>query len=232
MRVAIIPSSTKSHRLPGKNIALVNGKPMMAYPVEAAQKSGMFDQIIVSTADQETREIAEGLGCKVFPSPAALRAKTSTVANVCRNVLNVLADVKKVEVEYFCCVFATALFLEPDDFHKSFELLNQTDFVMGVSGFNFEPLHALVEENGFLRKLYPKSFKYKSHSLPHPRQVSSNGTLTWCRTTPFLALGTFYGPRLLGYEIPLSRCVDIDTPEDYELARKLMIMPAPAVSAQ
>ena len=232
MRVAIIPSSTKSNRLPGKNIALVNGRPMMAYPVEAAQKSGMFDRIIVSTADPEIMEIAKGLGCEVFPSPAALRAKTSTVAGVCRNVLNVLADVKKVEVEYFCCLFATALFLKPDDFHKSFELLTQTDFVMGVSAFNFEPLHALVEKNGYLQKLYPKSFKYKSHSLPNPRQVSSNGTLTWCRVPPFLALRTFYGPRLLGYEIPLSRCVDIDTPEDCELARKLMPVPIPATAAQ
>ena len=106
MRVAIIPSSHASTRLPGKNILPVNGKPMMAYPIEAALKSGLFDQIIVSTADQDTAEIAKELGCKVFPSPPALQSRDSTVVKVCQNVLTVLNEVQDIHPEYFCCIYA------------------------------------------------------------------------------------------------------------------------------
>lgn len=219
MNVAIIPSSTKSARLPGKNILPVNGKPMMAYPVEAAQASGLFDQIIVSTADEETAEIAKGLGCRVFPSPMALRQKTNTVANVCFRVLEVLQH-RGEGPEYFCCIYATAIFLQPWDFTKSHGLLEHTDFVMGVSEFIYEPEHALIEKNGYLAPVNHKALRHKAPWFP--RKYSSNGTLAWCRVVPFMAIRDFYGPRLMGYKFPRNRVVDINTSEDLIIVKILM----------
>ena len=219
MNIAIIPSSTESVRCPGKNYALVNGKPALSYPIEAAQASGMFDQVIVSTANEKVSGIASGLGAKVFPSPAALQAKTSTVFNVCLRVLDVLENQGNLP-EFFCCIYATALFLEPRDFKESFKLLDRTDFVMGVSEFVYSPEHALIEQNGYLRKVNPKAFKHRAPQFPP--QYSSNGTIYWCRTEPFRTIKDFYGPRLLGYEIPRHRAVDINTPADMNMAEKLM----------
>ena len=218
MNVAIIPSSTKSVRLPGKNILPVNGKPMIAYPIKAAMESGMFDEVIVSTADPETIRIVEDLGCKVYPSPPALQSKTSTTEKVCNNVLGVMEHWKKLP-EYFCCIYATAIFLEPKDFRKSFDLLDGTDFVMGVSEFVQEPAHALIEHNGYLRPVDSKAFAHKAPRFQP--QYSSNGTLYWCMSKPFMATKTFYGSRLTAYETPRSRAVDINTPDDLILAKNL-----------
>ena len=226
MRVAIIPSSHDSSRLPGKNTLLVNGKPMIAYPIQAAQKSGMFDKIIVSTADKETTEIAKDLGCVVFPSPAALQARDSTVVKVCRNVLAVLTDIQKTKPEYFCCIYATAIFLKPEDFEQSSSLLEWTDFVMCVSEFNYEPWHSMVEKYGCLHRKYPDAHFRKAAALfrgrtTWARHLSSNGTFYWAKTDAFLREGTFYGPHLKGYEISKYRGFDINTPEDFEIVQKL-----------
>ncbi len=226
MKAAIIPSSTKSVRVPGKNTIPVNGEPMMNYPVKAAQASGLFDQIIVSTADEETAAIARKSGCRVFPSPMALQAKSSTVTNVCVSVLERLQNQGEYP-DYFCCIFATAIFLQPYDFTESFKLLDNTDFVLGVSEFIYEPEHALIEKNGYLRPANPKSFRHKAPWFP--RKYASNGTLAWCRVEPFMSLRDFYGPRLTGYTIPRDRVVDINTPADLDIAKKLMRSTLPAV---
>ncbi|HEC61561.1 MAG TPA: acylneuraminate cytidylyltransferase family protein [bacterium] len=220
MNIAIIPASSTSKRLPDKNILPVNGKPMISYPIEAAQKSGLFEQVIVSSKDDEISAIAKDLGCEVFPSPMSLRREKSTVKLVCQSVLEVLQTRGDLP-QYFCVIFATAIFLESKDFIKSHKMLEQTDFVMGVSKFTQEPEHAMVERNGYLRPLRPEALKYKSSYFPP--KFFSNGTFAWCKTVPFLAVNDFYGPRLLGYEMPVSRGWDVNTPDDYKIANLLMV---------
>ena len=219
MNIAIIPASSTSKRLPGKNTLPVNGKPMISYPIEAARKSGLFEQVIVSSKDDEISAIVKDLGCRVFPAPFSLRNETSTVARVCCNVLGVLAIQEELP-EYFCVIFATALMLEPEDLVKSHKMLEQTDFVMGVSRFIHEPEHAMVESNGYLRPVHPESLRHKA--ARYDQKFSSNGTFAWCKTTPFLAVKDFYGPRLLGYEFPKTRVWDINTAEDLEIAKILL----------
>ena len=219
MNVAIIASSTKSERIPDKNISLVDGKPMIVYPIEAALASGMFDQVIVSTADEKTAQIVKQAGAKVYPSPAGLQRKKNTVANCCHSVLNVLLRDGGTP-EFFCNIFATAIFLNPSDFIDSSKLLDHSDYVMGVSKFVYEPEHAMVMRDGYLDPVNRRSLRYKAPSFP--TKYSSNGTIAWCRVESFMHTRGFYGPRLLGYEIPRSRVVDINTPEDLDLARILM----------
>lgn len=218
MNIAIIPASSASKRLPGKNTALINGRPMISYPIDAAVKSGMFDQVIVSSRDDDISAIAKEYGARVFPAPASLRMKQSTCAMVCNSVLEIL-DHQGVQPDHFCCLYATAIFVTPEDILEASKLLGQTDFVMGVSEFIYEPEHALIEKNGFLRPVSPKSLRHKAPWFP--RKYSSNGTIYWCRTQPFQAVRDFYGPRLLGYQFEKDRVWDINTPEDLVIAEKL-----------
>lgn len=220
MRVAIIPAKGKSKRLPRKNALDIGGRPMLTYPIRAALQSGLFDIVAVSTEDAEIAAIAKEEGATVYPRPAFLSAPNCTVAQVCRNVLMVMREVQKIIPDLMCCLYATAVFVEPEDLQESSELLEKTDFVMGVSEFPYSVPHGLIEDKGYLRPEDSKNFKYKGGW--YPRRLSSNGTIYWVRVKAFEAVKDFYGPRLVGYEMPLSKGLDINTEDDYKLACKLM----------
>lgn len=218
--VAIIPARGGSKRLPRKNVLPVLGKPMLTYPIKAAQQSRLFDDIFVSTEDSEIADVANSCGAKVVQRPEHLAYDQATVVQVCLRVLEVLEAETRLP-DIFCCVYATALFLQPDDFVKAYELLNNptSDFVMGVSEFNLKPLQALEPKGDFLQPMWPDHLKQQSQVMP--RLLASNGTLYWARVGAFREAESFYGERLKGYEIPWIRAIDLDTPEDLEIAQIL-----------
>jgi len=221
MTVAIIPARGGSKRLLRKNILPILGKPLIEFPISAAIKCGLFTSVIVSTEDDEIAQIARSAGSQVIMRPPELCDDRSTVVQVCSHVLNSLATIDQIP-EYFCCIYATAIFLTADDLRESFDLLNQkpeADFVMGVSEFNFQPVQALEQEKGYLAL---KWAEYKGvQSQFQPKLVASNGTLYWARSSFFFDIKSFYGKRLKGYNIPQFRAVDIDTEQDFKMAEIL-----------
>jgi len=221
MTVAIIPARGGSKRLPRKNILPILGKPLIEFPIAAAIKCGLFTSVIVSTEDDEIAQIARSAGSQVIMRPHELCDDRSTVVQVCTHVLNSLEKIDQIP-DHFCCIYATAIFLTHDDLRESFDLLKQkpeADFVMGVSEFNFQPVQALEQENGYLAL---KWAEYKDvQSQFQPKLVASNGTLYWARSSVFLNIKSFYGNRLKGYNIPQLRVVDIDTKQDFKMAEIL-----------
>lgn len=221
MTVAIIPARGGSKRLPRKNILPMLGKPLIEFPISAAIKCGLFTSVIVSTEDDEIARIARSAGSEVIMRPHELCHDRSTVVQVCTHVLNSLEKIDQIP-DYFCCIYATAIFLTHKDLRESFDLLKQkpeADFVMGVSEFNFQPVQALEEEKGYLTL---KWSEYKGvQSQFQPKLVASNGTLYWARSSVFLNTKSFYGNKLKGYNIPKLRAVDIDTKQDYKMAEIL-----------
>lgn len=227
--VAIIPARGGSKRLPGKNILPVMGKPALYYPVRSALASGLFDRVIVSTEDDRIKENALRIGAEVVDRPAELAGDDTGVVRVCVDVIRKLEE-SGCHPALFCCIYATAVFITPNDLQQSYGLIRDqadTDMVMGVSAFNLHPVQALESTGGYL------AFKWKEYmgtrSQLHPKLVASNGTLYWARTTAFLREKSFYGRRLKGFHIPWIRAVDMDTPEDYETVQQLapLLMGAP-----
>ncbi len=194
---------------------------MIVYPVINALKSKLFDQVIVSTEDAEIAEIGKQAGARVIQRPERLAQDHSTVVEVCENVLKTLEKEKNFP-DRFCCIYPTAIFISIQDVLDSYKLLIKApipDVVMGVSDFNILPVQALEENHGFLRY---KWSEYKGmQSQLHPKLVASNGTLYWARSKRFLGEKTFYTERLIGYEMPWVKAVDIDTPEDFKIAQML-----------
>ena len=158
MKVAIIPARGGSKRLPRKNIVPVLGKPILSYPITAAQESALFDAVIVSTDDEEIAESARSTNARVVERSTELAHDRATVVQVCLDVLEVLRHENQLP-DYFCCIYATALFITPDDLRRSFRLLQgkpAADFVMGVSEYNLHPVQALVEKDGYLTPMWPE----------------------------------------------------------------------------
>jgi pseudaminic acid cytidylyltransferase len=217
--IAIIPARGGSKRLPRKNILPIHGNPMLTYPVQAAQKSKMFERIIVSTEDEEIKQIALEVGAEVFQRPEDLARDRATVVQVCKHVLDDLGE-QNVHPDFFCCIYATAIFITPEDIKNSFQLFNQEpspDVVMGVSEFNLHPVQALEEKDGFLNRKWPEYFGIQSQF--HPNLLASNGTVYWSRTCSFEQNPNFYCTRLKGYPISKRRAIDINTEDDLNFAR-------------
>ena len=218
-RVAIIPARGGSKRLPRKNVLPIHGRPILAYPIQAALQSEMFERVIVSTEDEEIRNAAFEAGAEILERPEELAQDRARVVDVCKHALDVLYEQNALP-DFFCCIYATAIFITPDDLKNSFQLFEQEpmpDVVMGVSDFNLHPVQALEENDGFLAPKWPEYLGVQSQF--HPRLVASNGTIYWARTSYFLQNPSFYCSRLKGYKIPKLRAIDLDTQEDLEFAK-------------
>lgn len=218
--MAIIPARGGSKRIPRKNIADMNGKPMIVYPITSALESGVFSAVIVSTDDAEIKSIALANGAQVSDRPAALATDQAFEINVYEYVLEEMPKAP----DHFCAIYPTSVFLTPDDFQRSYEIISadtETDVIMGVSHYPLHPFKALLpDNNGYLHMVHPKECLQASQT--YPDYVASNGTLYWFRTQAYFEHKSYYTPRLKPFIIPYDRAIDIDFPEDLAFARALM----------
>lgn len=217
--IAIIPARGGSKRIPRKNIALLGGKPMIAYPIAACCSAGIFDEVIVSTEDRRIAEIARLHGATVDTRPQELAEDRVPASAACAELLHRrFAD--KMIPDWFCLVYPIAAFIEAEDLVASFQRRYDAHGVMGVSGYRMHPYKAMVERDGFMTPLWPEENARQSQT--YPETFASNGTFCWMRTEVFLASPGFYPERLKSHVLPPDRAVDIDKPADLDYARKLM----------
>ena len=122
--ICIIPARGGSKRIPRKNIKTFMGKPIIAYSIEAALQSGLFDEVMVSTDDEEIAEIACGYGAKV---PFMRSAETSNdYAGTADVILEVLEMYKERgrEFDTVCCIYSTAPFVTPERLREAYGKMN------------------------------------------------------------------------------------------------------------
>lgn len=213
--VAIIPARGGSKRLPRKNIRLLRGKPVLAYTIKAAQESGLFGRVIVSTEDSEIAQISHQYGAEVFARDAFLASDKARIVDVCNSVLGQLG-VERATPETFCCLLATAALREAKDIVEAYKLLQPGDcnFVMAVTDFSENPFQALrIQSNGTLELMWPDLANTPRWDAP--KIVVDNGSTYWCATGAFLNYGDFYGPTLKGYAMPRWKSIDINTDDDW-----------------
>lgn len=127
LRLAIVPARGGSKRIPRKNIRIFRGRPMIAWSIAAALKSGMFDRVIVSTDDQEIADIAIGAKAEVpFIRPDYLADDQTPTVPVIAHAIEELA-IPPETVQYVCCIYPCAPFLNPIDLANAAELLDNSD---------------------------------------------------------------------------------------------------------
>lgn len=217
--IAIIPARGGSKRVPRKNIADLNGRPLLSYAVATCLDAGLFDRVVVSTEDDEIAEIARGFGAEVDMRPETLAGDKVPATAVLQEFLE-RSYPNSTWPDHFCLVYPIAAFLKPQDLQESALALQDNDGVLGVSRFAVHPYKALIEVDGCLKALWPELNAQQSQN--YPETYASNGTFCWMRTNAFMDGLSFYPKRLHGHVLPDERAVDIDTMEDLERARRLM----------
>ncbi len=167
MKLAIIPARGGSKRIPRKNIKDFLGKPIIAYSIEAAIKSNLFDEIMVSTDDHEIAEIAEKYGAVVpFLRSEKNANDYATTIDVIEEVINNYKN-HGTNFEYTCCIYPTAPLLTADKLIDSFRLLINNDYksVYPICGFSYPVQRGLTYSNSKIEMLYPENINKRSQDL-------------------------------------------------------------------
>lgn len=220
--VAIIPARGGSKRIPHKNIKLFCGKPMIAYSVEAAKDAGIFDRIIVSTDSKEIASIAKDFGAEVpFMRPAELADDYTGTDAV---ILHALKQLMKngEEIDYICCIYATAPFVKAEYIIKGYNLLRNKNAAscFSVTTYPFPIFRSLkINNQSRLEMFWPEYRETRSQDLPEAYHDA--GQFYWADTKKYLRKKQFYSKDSVPIILPRYLVQDIDTPEDWETAEKM-----------
>lgn len=166
--IAIIPARGGSTRVPGKNIRNFYGRPVIEYSIEAALKSGIFDEVMVSTDSEEIAEIARRAGASV---PFMRSAKNSDSYATTRAVLlEVLEEYERRGKKYdvMACIYPCAIFITPEKLRHADTLMRETEganAVTPVVAYSYPPQRAMVVKDGFLTYAYPEFINARTQDL-------------------------------------------------------------------
>lgn len=216
MKLAVIPARGGSKRIPRKNVKPFNGKPAIAYPIEAAFASGCFDRVIVSTDDDEIAEVAERHGAQVpFRRPAELADDHATTIAVIQHAIAEMGS-QGTPTQWVCCIYATALFLQPDDLRCGWRLLQEqgADYAFSVTSYAFPIQRALrVTPEGRIGMFQPEQLMTRSQDL-EPAYHDA-GQFYWGSARAFTDGLPIFSNASVPVVLPRYRVQDIDTPEDW-----------------
>ena len=216
--LAIIPARGGSKRIPRKNILNFLGKPIIAYPIFAALRSNLFDEVMVSTDDTEISAIAASLGAQVPFLRSTDTAHDKAV--LCEVVMEVLAAYKArgQEFQSVCCILPTAPFVTAEDLQHCHSLLcdRAVDAVVPIVRFSFPIQRAFRCRNGLVSMVWPENMHVHSQDL-EPTYHDA-GLFYWIKTDSLLKQKKLFADRTAGYEIAEARAQDIDTQADWDLA--------------
>jgi N-acylneuraminate cytidylyltransferase len=222
LRIAVLPARGGSKRILRKNVRPFCGRPMIAWPLDAAQESGLFDHVIVSTDDAEIAEVARELGAEVpFMRPAELADDHAGTIPVIAHAVS-WGKRQGWPVEAVCCIYPTAPLVSSDDLAEGLRLLDEggPDFVLTATDYASPIFRAFRESDvGGLEMVFPEHFESRSQDLP--RTLHDAAQFYWGGPEAWLSAKTLFGARSKALLIPRWRVQDIDTPEDWVRAEAL-----------
>lgn len=222
MKIAVIPARGGSKRIPRKNIKPFCGKPMIAWSIEAARASGLFERIVVSTDDAEIAAIAKEWGAEVpFVRPKELSNDYAGTTPVVAHVTQWALD-QHLPVSAVCCIYATAPFVQTQDLKLGWEALDSGswDYAFAVTDFA-APIFRSFKQNadGGLGMFFPEHFATRSQDLPFA--LHDAGQFYWGRPNAWLTGKQIFDQRSKPVHIPRWRVQDIDTLQDWARAEIL-----------
>ena len=216
--LAMITARGGSKRIPRKNIKEFNGKPIIAYSIEAALGSGVFDEVMVSTDDEEIADIARNYGAKV---PFLRSEKTSndfaTTTDVIEEVLETYRE-RGEEYDIFCCIYPTAPFITSKRLKNPVAELakSDADSLIPVVRFSYPPQRAMEVHDGRLVFRQPENLKKRSQDLePHFHDA---GQFYVVRSESFFKNHGIMVGDILPMELSELEVQDIDNEVDWKLA--------------
>lgn len=217
-KIAIITARGGSKRIPRKNSKEFCGQPILVYSIQAALESKLFDEVMVSTDDQEIAGIALAYGAKV---PFYRSEKTADDYATTADVLwEVLAEYKKMgkEFEWLCCIYPTAPFVTAAKLQAAFADLqvSSADALIPVVKFSYPPQRCFVIENNKLAYKWPEYIKARSQDLES--FYHDAGQFYFIKTSIFKKQLTLVPEATFPYLLDEMEVQDIDTIDDWTIA--------------
>lgn len=214
--VAIIPARGGSKRVPRKNIKLFAGKPIIAYSIEAAIASKLFDKIIVSTDDEEIAAVAESYGAEIpFMRPKSLSDDHTGSNEVLKHAIKWLEE-NEYTFEYVCCLYATAPFLQVESLKEGFDKLvtSEKSYTFSVTSFPFPIQRAIkIRTDGSIKAFNTEHIYTRSQDLEEAYHDA--GQFYWGKTEAFLNDTVVFSKESVAVILPRYLVQDIDTAEDW-----------------
>lgn len=220
IKIAIIPARSGSKGLRDKNIIDLNGKPLMAYSIDASIKSKCFESVIVSTDSKKYGDIAAHYGAEVMYREKSLSNDTATTYMVIEDILKHISR----SIDYFVLLQPTSPMRTEKHIKEAVELFEQhyTEFDFLVSVKEAELASVLVkpiEEDGSLKHFDTDFSNYRRQKY---NDYSPNGAIFIAKPSAYLKQKHFFGVRSIAYKMKREDSVDIDNRIDYELAKILI----------
>jgi pseudaminic acid cytidylyltransferase len=222
MNVAVIPARSGSKRIPRKNIREFCGKPIIAWPIEVAKKSGLFDHIIVSTDDEEIAEVSIKYGAEVpFIRPNELSDDYTGTTEVIAHAVSWMYK-QKWQPKTVCSIYATSVFLKVDDLKRGFDALatGNWSYAFSVTDFEYSVFRSFKDHpDGGVEMFFPEYFESRSQDLP---EVLHDATqFYWGTPDAWLNNLKLFEKHSCPIRIPNWRVKDIDTGDDWKRAEIL-----------
>ena len=217
--LAIIPARGGSKRIPRKNIRDFLGKPIIAYSIETALESGLFEEVMVSTDDKEIAEVAKKYGAKVpFMRSEENADDYATTVDVLVEVLQTFQQQGK-DFESGCCIYPTAPLLKPSSLISGYEKLINESFstVFPVVEFPYPIQRSLkLIGNDKVEMNWPEHIGSRSQDLP--MAYHDAGQFYWFNMEELIKEKKLFGENCAAIVLTSSSVQDIDTEEDWKLA--------------
>lgn len=224
MTICFIPARGGSKRIPGKNSRVLGGRPLLAWTIDAAQHSGRFDQIVVSSDDDKILAIAGE--CRVVadrraPELAGDRVRFVEVLEEYLKRPENLSVFREVVVLLPTCPFRTA-----EDIRQAIDLqrTNPESFVVTVSSYDFPPDFAcdFSTLTGELKLRHPEVYSHSTQSQSVTPAFHPNGAIYVGSVDRFLATKSFFAEPIRAILLPPERSFDLDHPHQWEIAEALI----------
>lgn len=213
--VAIITARGGSKRIPRKNVKDFCGKPIISYSIEAALQSSLFDEVMVSTDDEEIAEVAKKYGASVpFMRSATTADDYATTADVLDEVLKEYEKLGR-KFDRMCCIYPTAQLVTAQTLQQAWAYLEdkQADALTPVVRFSYPPQRCFILENGYLRYKWPEYIRSRSQDL-EPFYHDA-GQFYFYRVEEFQEGNV---NKLIPYVLDDMQVQDIDNMDDWKMA--------------
>jgi len=222
MNIAVIPARGGSKRIPSKNLRSFGGKPMIAWPIETALRSELFERIMVSTDDAAIAKVAFSYGAEVpFWRPDSLSDDYTGVTEVIEHAVRWMLS-RHWQPEAVCCVYATAPFMRVADLRAGERALKSGtwNYVFAATEYAAPIFRAFRStRKGGVEMLFPEHFDTRSQDLPDLLHDAAH--FCWGRPDAWLERRRIFDAGSHPLRVPRWCVLDIDTEEDWRHAELL-----------
>ena len=219
--LCIIPARGGSKRFPRKNLALLAGKPILAYAIEAGLRSEVFDQVCVSSEDDEILATALKYGARTCRREPELATDGVQIRHVCIQLLEQF-NKQGTAYEAFAVLLTTNPLRREQDVRNAYKVFRSHDvnYVISLVPFSHPPQRAVWVSGGYVTPYFGLQYMKQTQLLE--KLYRHDGSVIFAKTEAFLREQEFYGSKVAPYFIPFECSVDIDNCQDLAWAEFLL----------